>query len=269
MAFKVPLSGDEPGTWTSTSGQDRSVATLLGSNHRGYFIELGANAPITGSNSRSLERDHGWSGLCIEANSRLHATLLANRRCDVVGAAVSDEEAMANVVEAGPASQIDDQRTRSRSTVQAPTVLFSRIISHFGVPRSIDYLSLDVEGHEAKAMASFPWRTHRISILTVERASKALQATLTREGYEYVCDHGLYGDQMWIDARAQAALLRRAKRAVSECIYYKRSVLRCEPIGNPAWSCGGGAQGDRFSKAAGSVSKALSQAWSAAARAGG
>ena len=36
-----------------------------------YFVDLAANHAIYLSNTRSLERDHGWEGTCIEANEQL------------------------------------------------------------------------------------------------------------------------------------------------------------------------------------------------------
>ena len=70
------VKGDTSGSWHSTHGQDRTVAELLGWKHDGYFVDVGASDPHVASNSRALERDYGWRGLCIEAS----AALLTNQR---------------------------------------------------------------------------------------------------------------------------------------------------------------------------------------------
>ena len=75
---------------------------------------------------------------------------------------------------------------------------FSQIIEEHRVPERIDYLSLDVEGHEAKVMATFPWKTHRISLLSVERPPVPLSEQLRKRGYHHICSHGLMGDQFWV-----------------------------------------------------------------------
>lgn len=240
-------SGDRVGSWSSTSGQDRTVAALLGESGGHYFIELGANAPVLGSNTRALERDHGWRGVCIEPTPQLHAALLAKRKCEVVGAAVSDEEKKVGLINAGQASQVFDINSRSSLSSAGTTTLairLSRILEYLAAPARIDYFSLDVEGHEERVMASFPFEKHRISILTVERPSKRLQATLVSKRYEYVCNHGHYGDQLWIDG-SMPALLRRARRHAVSCSAGTNALeqMRCEPIGNPAWQCGRGAPG--------------------------
>ncbi len=57
---------DKPGIWHAQVGQDRTVVQLLKGKRGGFFIDLAANEPIILSNSRTLERDFGWDGLCIE-----------------------------------------------------------------------------------------------------------------------------------------------------------------------------------------------------------
>ena len=48
--------------------KDRTAAKLLRSKRGGFFLDLAANEPVVLSNTRSLERDLGWKGVCIEAN---------------------------------------------------------------------------------------------------------------------------------------------------------------------------------------------------------
>ena len=54
----VPLAKETPGTWTSQSGQDRTVHRLLGERRGGFFVDLAANHAVLRSNSQALERDH-------------------------------------------------------------------------------------------------------------------------------------------------------------------------------------------------------------------
>jgi len=82
---------DVPGVWHAQVGQDRTIARLFGEQRGLYFVDLAANDPVLHSNSRSLERDLGWRGLCIEGNARLAALLGAQRKYTVVQAIVADE----------------------------------------------------------------------------------------------------------------------------------------------------------------------------------
>ena len=64
------FAADVPGTWHSQAKQDELVHRLLHRKRNGFFVDLAANHPVRISNTRALEREHGWSGLCIEANPR-------------------------------------------------------------------------------------------------------------------------------------------------------------------------------------------------------
>lgn len=49
-------------------------------------------------------------------------------------------------------------------------------------------------------MKTFPWEDYRFSVLSVERPQAELQRLLASHQYQYVCDHGGFGDQMWVDS---------------------------------------------------------------------
>jgi hypothetical protein len=66
------------------------------------------------------------------------------------------------------------------------------------VPDVIDYMSLDIEGAEEWVFETFPWHRYTVLVLTVERPKEKLVEMLKSHGYIYVCDHGDFGDQMWL-----------------------------------------------------------------------
>ena len=86
----------------------------------------------------------------------------------------------------------------SKETRSMQTVPLHRILNDMHAPHLIDFLSLDVEGLEEKVLAGHDFQRHRFLVITVERPSSTLVALLRTNGYEYVLDHGTYGDQMWI-----------------------------------------------------------------------
>ena len=91
---------DEPGAWHSASGQDRFIVALLDGQRDGFFVDVGSDEPVRQSNTRALERDYGWHGLCIEADAAKVFALARRRTCSVVGAIVSgsvDQVALAFV----------------------------------------------------------------------------------------------------------------------------------------------------------------------------
>ena len=78
------------------------------------------------------------------------------------------------------------------------TVSLADLLAHVGAPRTIDYLSLDVEGAEESVLAAFDFKRYTFLIMTIERPSRALRDVLRRHAYVYLGDHGCFGDQLWI-----------------------------------------------------------------------
>ena len=77
---------------------------------------------------------------------------------------------------------------------------FGTLLQRLGAPINIDYLSLDVEGAESLVMASFPWATHRIRVLSVERPKPGLVRELQQHQYGYHCSLGraAWHDEIWV-----------------------------------------------------------------------
>ena len=51
-------------------------------------------------------------------------------------------------------------------------------------------------------MSSFPWDSYTISVLTVERPKPDLVQMLQAHGYVWQCNHGPYGDELWLSRKA-------------------------------------------------------------------
>ena len=228
------ITVDKPGNWHSQAGQDRTIALLTGGQRQGFFVDLAANDPITLSNTRSLERDYGWNGICIDGNDGMLNKLVAQRTCTVVKGIVSSvsgatveftaptqigtwETAMGGIV----SSSTDNKQTtpgyakKPWRTQRETTVTLTEILDHLHAPAEIDYLSLDIEGAEYDAMAAFRFDKYKFKYLTIERPNDKLRALLRSKGYAYVIDHGCFGDQLWAHESLAPAAARTLGVALS------------------------------------------------------
>lgn len=200
---RAELRGDVPGKWLSQHGQDRTVAAIAERmcwRHPPFFVDLAANHPFHYSNTRALERDLHWRGLCIEANPSYLRLLAAARNCTVVGAAIAASPAELTFTDQDPSGRqhatnghyLTDKQAAAfpAGTFKVSAVTFASVLAAFAAPREIGYLSLDIEGAEAAAMSTFPWEQHAISMLTVERPAASLVQTLLNQSYVYACNHG-------------------------------------------------------------------------------
>ena len=97
---------------------------------------------------------------------------------------------------AGPDFHNKNMRNAASSDT-LPTVSVGTLVRDFHVPAVIDYLSLDIEGAEHWVF-EFPWVNYIFPTLTVERPGDKLATLFEENGYTYLCDHGDFGDQLWV-----------------------------------------------------------------------
>jgi Methyltransferase FkbM domain len=195
----LPHSDQE---WFAQVHQDEVIVDLLGEN--GYFIDLAANDASELSNTLALER-HGWKGLCIEPNPKYWYGL-SHRKCTVVGALVGGHVEKVKVkfrgVYGGIVGKLDDKLANRKNEPDADeewryTARFADVLERFGVPKTIDYLSLDVEGAEMLIMKEFPFDEYTVKVMTVERPGKGLKTLLESKGYIFLKDLVWWGETLW------------------------------------------------------------------------
>ena len=226
------------GVYNSAAGQELSVLSLLGGKRKGYFLDIASNHPTWLSNTRALERDQAWRGVCVEPNPALAQLLRAVRRCTVVEAAVMSQAGRVKLVnQHGQHHSFGEvhappRARRLRETITDVEALPIREVLRRGeAPRTIDYFSLDVEGFEAVVMEGFPFDAHNISLMTIERPKLRLVRQLEAHDLAYLCDHGRYGDQLW----AHASVLERHPqlRARSAVHYREKAGGGAEAVAPP------------------------------------
>ena len=218
------VGNDYPGWWHSQHGQDFVIGSLFSDSPPGFFVDLAANEAIYLSNTRSLERDLKWRGLCIEGNEAMLPDLARRRKCTVIGCLVSNEarsvafqraeDLLRTRVEVGNART--NQSCAERRGVCATAIPLAALLDAFGAPRVVDYLSLDVEGHEEAVLAHFPFDRYTFRALTIERPSKGLQRVLVDAGYVRGLSApigGRSGDQLWLHRTVPGGVDAASRRA--------------------------------------------------------
>jgi hypothetical protein len=208
---------DKRGEFHSQFQQDRLVKTVIftdAEQRPRFFIDLAANHPIYKSNTRALERDAGWQGLCVDGNEEFLMLLVKHRRCQVVGAIVTSatnervrfrrwigvggqsgtwHHGLSGVVGYDNKEQHEGHNHLLRGGVTARdfeglTVKFSTLLETHNAPKEIGFLSLDVEGAEDAVLGdAFPWDQYTFLAMTIERPQPSLRKRLRAHGYHRVC----------------------------------------------------------------------------------
>ena len=206
--------GDPRGSTFSQEGQEILVLALLGCKRHGFFIDIASHTALRLSNTRALERDWGWNGICVEGNSQYWYESVY-RKCTLFGSVVSDKNDV-NIKfdtrsENGATGGIEtgnvptdvhvkwlQEPTKSSKTFFRRTTTFQNLLLEANAPRQIDYLSLDVEGSENSVMATFPYESTVIKVMSIERPSMALQTQLKSNGYVKLGVLGDFGETVWV-----------------------------------------------------------------------
>jgi len=177
-------------------GQDQAVLALLSKKRGGSFIDLAAHQAVTLSNTYALERQFGWTGVCIEANHVNLADLVSMRTCQVAMATVGNEKGLpVDFAHGGGAGGLggivkdgmDNTQKKNRGRIKRYyTVPLLEILERFQAPATIDYLSLDIEGAEFYVMERFPFNKYTFKVMTVERPEPKLMTLLHSAGYHII-----------------------------------------------------------------------------------
>lgn len=160
------------------------IENIIKFKRHGKFLDVGANDGITESNTYCLEKDFGWSGICIEGNQELAKICSYNRPNSIVSCSlVWSSEEYVNFVEPKNGknllSRIDniawnkgyfvddfvDPITSKRKTTTIKNILGAG--DHY-----FDYFSLDVEGAELEALKGIDWNTTRFGFMTIEYGNR-------------------------------------------------------------------------------------------------
>jgi len=210
-AVLVPLSADDhlgiPGKSHSQVGQDKLVQYILGCKKQGFYLDLAANDAVNLSNTVMLERDYGWTGICMEANPQYMLNLTKRRNCQVVLAAVGSPsgQEVKFALKSIFGGIVDDEYDNTPGEIDSPTVkmktkAIAEILEELNAPAIIDYMSLDVEGAESFVMQGFPWDTHHFRVMTVERPNDDLVELLEQKGYHLLRENSLFHDMTYVDS---------------------------------------------------------------------
>ena len=140
----------------------------------GFFVDVGANAPRDGSQSLAMEQ-RGWSGVLVEPQPDLAAALRNERRGKVYAVACSTPANAGKTLTlylAGIQSSLKSDfyvaGMQRAGTVEVPVMTLDQILTDAGAPRPLDFVSIDVEGHDIEVLEGFDLDRWRPRLLLIE-----------------------------------------------------------------------------------------------------
>ena len=146
----------------------------------GFFLDVGCAWPVRSSNTYYLEHHLGWRGIGVDALEEYRSEWLAERPASrFFTFLVTDTSGSTKTFFRSPNTGLSstDRDLASGGVfgdafdpaeVEVMTTTLDDLLRQQGVT-SIDLLSMDVEGHEAKALAGFDIERFRPELVVIER----------------------------------------------------------------------------------------------------
>lgn len=185
--------------FVSQAGQDKWVCDKLKNKANGYFIDIGAGDGCTINNSYYLEKELGWTGVCVEANKERFDKLVQNRKCICINKAIYKENILSEFAIGGGIYGI-------KEALQVPidkygvdfieSITMSQLMQNNNVPHIIEYISLDTEGNDFNVLLGFPFEEYEVLLWTIEHNAYLdngflkykIREIMTKNGYMIVPD---------------------------------------------------------------------------------
>jgi FkbM family methyltransferase len=193
----------------------------------GFFVDVGAYDGELGSNTWFLEKRLGWTGVAFEPNPPAFAALVRNRSCQAIPACAYDHDGEVRFLALSEKDHRPPRRLRRPPNLAAlaldprhGALMLSGIQDHLAGPdriervrelqdldqavltvpcrridsvldergvRTVDYLSVDVEGAERQVLEGLDFARIRVNVVGVESSPSFpdVYRLLTAAGFEY------------------------------------------------------------------------------------
>lgn len=174
----------------------------------GYFVDIGTFEPIFDNATYFFEKNRGWRGVAIEPQKAHVAAWKNNRATPIVNAAASIENGTSQFVVvthptvmnynawSGLETTLANEKIEQlpvgaeRNLIETATVSVSHVLQEQGVKR-VDFLSIDVEGHELEVLKGIDFDTYDIKCIVIENdilpeGDPIIQKYILDKGYRYV-----------------------------------------------------------------------------------
>jgi FkbM family methyltransferase len=188
--------------------EDVLLNRVFGNAQGGFYVDVGACHPNFDSVTR-LFYERGWSGLNLDPSTYYQKLLAKHRPRDTnLKVAASSSKGRMDFFEvmgtgySALSSDAIDRATLSGVRVQKSKVAvdtLSAILDQYAAGKSIDFLKIDVEGHERDVILGLDFIRHRPKLILVEAVHpdshlpqwELWESLLTQAGYLFAVFDGL------------------------------------------------------------------------------
>jgi FkbM family methyltransferase len=170
----------------SYSEEEWCIRDFFNDKRGGYFVDVGANDYKVTSNTYYLDTVLNWTGLAVEPQREFEAAYAKYRpRTKFLSFFVSDQSNQLakmyvlkkNSLLTSGNKEFTEQLGEKAKEVEVPTITLTDLLDAEGV-KKVDFLSMDIELWEPKALAGFDVERFRPELVCIEAHPQVRQQIL-------------------------------------------------------------------------------------------
>lgn len=178
----------------SVVAEELIIRDYFEDRREGFFLDVGCAWAVFGSNTYYLERHLDWTGIGIDAlddyaaewaevrpTSTFMNYLITNKTGGYGTFFKSDSLGLSSTSKGHAAGKLFGVKAEPKE-IKVPMITLNDLLDGAGVTK-IDLLSMDIEGHEAKAFAGFDIERFAPELLVIEGESNQVEMYLASHGY--------------------------------------------------------------------------------------
>jgi FkbM family methyltransferase len=185
--------------------QDMIAYLYLEKANNGFYVDIGANDGISGSNTYLFE-SLGWEGICVEPIPNIFSLLKKYRKCDCYNVALSstfnesvdfliaeNADALSGITECLTEDHLKFAREHGAKLkhIAVKTMTFNQIMTNYPGRTHIDFMSIDVEGHEVSILRTIDFTKYTFGFITIENNDeRSIRQIMEQNGYVYFMTRG-------------------------------------------------------------------------------
>ena len=178
----------------SQFGEEKFILSFFDKRYKGKFLDIGCFHPTRHNNTYKMYKS-GWRGINIDLNPLTIDLFNFARAKDInINAAISDKEEIKtlyfvdelntqNTLEANHLSFLKNHHNLNEEEIsqqEIKTKRLDRILDDYNF-NDIDFMNIDVEGHELHVLNSIDFLKYRVNFICIEMIDHNDQAKLINE----------------------------------------------------------------------------------------
>ena len=175
----------------SQFGEDKIIISFFDKEYKGKFVDIGCFHPTRHNNTYQMYKS-GWRGINIDLNPLTIELFNFARGKDInINAAISDQEEIKklyfvdelntqNTLEANHLSFLKNHHNLKEEEIslqEVKTKRLDKILDNYNY-KDIDFMNIDIEGHELKILNSIDFLKYNIKFICIEMIDHNDQAKL-------------------------------------------------------------------------------------------